>query len=47
MKERYPNDKLLAVLKTGQQIKMDEYYDETLGYDIVAHFIPLKILMEK
>ena len=21
---------------------MDEYYDETLGYDIVAHFIPLK-----
>lgn len=42
LKERYPNDKLLAVLKTGQQIKMDEYYDETLGYDIVAHFIPLK-----
>ena len=42
LNERYPNDKLLAVLKTGQQIKNDEYYDETLGYDIVAHFIPLK-----
>ncbi|NLL57478.1 MAG: sigma 54-interacting transcriptional regulator [Firmicutes bacterium] len=39
--EKYPNDKLLSVLKTGEQIK-DEYYDETLGYDIVAHFIPLK-----
>ena len=31
----------MSVLKTGEQIK-DEYYDETLGYDIVAHFIPLK-----
>lgn len=39
--EKYPNDKLLSVLKTGRQIK-DEYYDETLGYDIVANFIPLK-----
>ena len=39
--EKYPNDKLLSVLKTGEQIK-DEYYDETLGYNIAAHFIPLK-----
>ncbi len=42
LNERYPNDKLLTVLQTGQQLKEDEYYDETLGYDIVAHFITLK-----
>ena len=40
--ERCPEDKLLTVLKTGLQVEGDEYYDKTLGYNIVAHFIPLK-----
>jgi transcriptional regulator with PAS, ATPase and Fis domain len=40
--EKHPNDKLLEVLKTGQPIKEDEHYNETLGYDIIANFIPLK-----
>ncbi len=45
--DKYPNDKLLHVLKTGQQIKEDEHYNETLGFDIVASFIPLKDNDEK
>lgn len=40
--EKYPNDKLLYVLKTGKQIQEDEHFNETLGFDIVASFIPLK-----
>lgn len=42
LKEKHPEDKLLKVLKTGQPIKEYEHYNETLGYDIIADFIPLK-----
>lgn len=40
--KKYPEDKLLNVLQTGQPVKGDEHYNETLGYDIIADFIPLK-----
>lgn len=40
--EKHPNDKLLTVLETGEPIREDEHYNETLGYDIIADFIPLK-----
>ncbi len=39
---KYPNDKLLQVLKTGQLIEGEEHFNETLGYNIVASFMPLK-----
>ncbi len=42
LNEKYPHDKLLKVLKTGQPLKEYEHYNETLGYDINADFIPLK-----
>ncbi|NMB34714.1 MAG: sigma 54-interacting transcriptional regulator [Firmicutes bacterium] len=42
LNEKYPDDKLLKVLKTGQPLKGYEHYNETLGYDIIADFIPLK-----
>ena len=41
--EKCPNDKLLKILETGKEVKESVcYYDETLGYHIVASFIPLK-----
>ncbi|MDO9534648.1 MAG: sigma 54-interacting transcriptional regulator [Bacillota bacterium] len=39
---KYPHDKLLHVLKTGQPIEAEEHYNETLGFDIVASFLPIK-----
>jgi PAS domain S-box-containing protein len=41
--EKHPDDKLLKILENRKQIEQDIcYYDETLGYHIVANFIPLK-----
>lgn len=42
LNKKTPNDKLLKVLKTGQPLREHEHYNETLGYDIIADFIPLK-----
>lgn len=42
IKKSYPNDKLLETLRTGQAIKKEEHYNETLGYNIVASFLPIK-----
>ncbi|HHU77250.1 MAG TPA: sigma 54-interacting transcriptional regulator [Firmicutes bacterium] len=42
LKEKHPEDKLLKVLETGQPIKEYAHYNKTLGYDIIADFIPLK-----
>jgi len=39
---KYPQDKLLHVLKTGQPIEAESHYNETLGFDIVASFLPIK-----
>ncbi|NMB41415.1 MAG: sigma 54-interacting transcriptional regulator [Firmicutes bacterium] len=40
--EKYPRDKLLEVLRTGKTIKNKEHYNESLGYNIVASFLPIK-----
>ena len=40
--DKYPHDKLLHVLKSGQPIEAEEHYNETLGFDIVASFLPIK-----
>jgi PAS domain S-box-containing protein len=42
LNKKYPNDMLLYVLKTGLPIEEEEHYNETLGFDIVASFLPLK-----
>lgn len=39
---KYPNDKLLEVLRKGEIVKNEEHYNETLGYNIVAGFLPIK-----
>lgn len=38
----FPNDKLLEVLHTGEFIDSEEHYNETLGYRIVAGFLPMR-----
>lgn len=40
--EKRPSDKLIHVLETGQPIEAEAHYNETLGYDIVATFLPIK-----
>ena len=40
--KKYPNDKLLEVLHKGETIKRKEHYDHTLGYHVVASFLPFK-----
>lgn len=42
LNEKHPEDKLLKVLKTGQPLKAYEHFNKTLGYDIIADFIPLR-----
>lgn len=42
IKKSYPNDKLLETLRTGEAIKNEEHYNDTLGYNIVASFLPIK-----
>jgi len=42
LKNKYPKDKLLEALRTGELIINEEHYNETLGYSIVASFLPIK-----
>lgn len=42
IKNKYPGDKLLETLRTGELVKNLEHYNETLGYNIVASFVPIK-----
>jgi PAS domain S-box-containing protein len=42
LNKRYPNDKLLQVLRKGELIKNEEHFNETLGYNVVASFLPIK-----
>ncbi len=42
LNKKYPNDKLLQVLRKGELIKNEEHFNETLGYNVVASFLPMK-----
>lgn len=42
LKKKHPNDILLKVLREGRAIIKEEHYDETLGYNVVASFLPIK-----
>ncbi len=42
VKDKYPRDKLLETLRTGELVKNLEHFNETLGYNIVASFVPIK-----
>lgn len=42
LNKKYPNDILLKVLREGRAIIKEEHYDETLGYNVVASFLPIK-----
>ncbi|MDO9534631.1 MAG: sigma 54-interacting transcriptional regulator [Bacillota bacterium] len=42
LKNKYPKDKLLEAIRTGELIINEEHYNETLGYSIVASFLPIK-----
>jgi len=42
IKKSYPNDKLLETLRSGKPKIKEEHYNETLGYNIVASFLPIK-----
>jgi transcriptional regulator with PAS, ATPase and Fis domain len=42
LNKKYPNDRLLQVLRKGELIKNEEHFNETLGYNLVASFLPIK-----
>ena len=40
--KKYPNDILLQVLRSGETILKKSYYSDTLGYTVVASFLPIR-----